>query len=171
MFLTRILRLGFSNDLGCIVGKEDGTVAVGFEVDANVKSGRGVMQVLDASRSHDYRKFQDFLDIFRRCTVGVGSLHQSNLELVTQTSLFCHLGEEDCTKCSDPITIEQTEDPIGVIEVIDDSVSVAIKRAASFVWAGFDAWRRFLLGLDIVRATLYRLAYRTACCGDPYIKV
>ena len=38
--------------------------------------------------------------------------------------------------------------------VVDDTVSIAVKRAAAVKWAGVRAWRGPLFGLDVVGTTL-----------------
>jgi hypothetical protein len=38
--------------------------------------------------------------------------------------------------------------------VVDDTVSIAVKRAAAVEWGGVRAWRGSLFGLDVVGATL-----------------
>jgi hypothetical protein len=38
--------------------------------------------------------------------------------------------------------------------VVDDAVSIAVKRAAAVEWRGVRAWRGSLFGLDVVGTTL-----------------
>ena len=62
-----------------VVLKQNGSMAISFEVYANVKLGSCGVQMFDTSRHADYREAQNFLDVFGRRTVSVGRLHHPHL--------------------------------------------------------------------------------------------
>ncbi len=64
-----------------MVGEDDGAVAVGFEVDADVEAARGVVEVFYACRGADGGELEDFGDVVCAGAVGVGGLDEADFEL------------------------------------------------------------------------------------------
>jgi hypothetical protein len=151
---ARTLRLGLANGADGVVGEKNGAVAVGFEVDADVVAGGGVVEVLDAGVGALNGQLEHFLDVFSRGTIGVGSLDDAYLELGVDASNAGHVCEEGCTEGGDAVAVEEVEG-LGVVGVVvDNAVGVAIEGAEASVRLGGEACRTTLFGLDEVGATL-----------------
>lgn len=123
--------MAFDNLDGVIV-EEDGTMTVGFEIDTYVESFGGVVKMFDTSRGTIDWQFHDFLDILGRGTIGICGLNHTNLQFVTNASDSRLVSNEISGQGCYTVTIEQMEFLVVIYEVIDNSVRVPIKRAASF---------------------------------------
>ena len=64
ILLARRLWLSVPNELDSWIGEENSAMTVSLEVDTNIESLRGVVEMLDASRRADNRKLEHLLDIF-----------------------------------------------------------------------------------------------------------
>jgi hypothetical protein len=157
--LQRVLlsgRLGFRvlNDLQSILRESDGTVTVGLEVDTDVESQSGVVEVLHTSVGANDGELEHLLDVVGTGTVGIGGLNDTNLQLLCNTSIAGKIANERGRESGDAITIQKAEDIALVNEVIDQAVRIAVQGGASIEGNGLGGGRGTLLGLDIVGTAL-----------------
>jgi len=99
--------------------EDDGAVAVGLEVDANVESSGGVVEVLDARRGADDGQREDLVDVVCACAVGVGGLHDADLEGGGEASGLGEVAEEGGCEGGDAVAVEEDEARGGVGGVVD----------------------------------------------------
>lgn len=130
ILLARRLRLSLPNELDGWIGEENSAMTVSLEVDTNIESLRGMVEMLDAGRSADNRKLEHLLYIFGRSAVGVGSLDETNPQLFAKTCIPSHFCKEDSTKGCNAVAIKQMEDFVLIKVVENNAVSIAIERAA-----------------------------------------
>jgi hypothetical protein len=131
MLLARGLRIVAFDDVDGVVIEEDCAVAIGFEVDTNVKSFSGVMQMFDTSWGAIHWQFHHLLYVFGRGAVGVSGLDDPNLELVANTSNSRLISDEVGGQSCYPVTIKEMEFFIFIDEIIDYAISISIERAAT----------------------------------------
>ena len=118
------------------VGEDDGAVAVGFEVDADVEFSGGVMEVLDARVGADDGEFEVVSDVVRGSAVGVGGLDDADFEFFREAGAFGEVADEEGGKGGDAVAVEEAEGVFRVDEVVDYSVSVAVEGCTSGKWGG-----------------------------------
>lgn len=63
-------------------------MAVGLEVDADVKVLGCVVEVLDSSGSADNWQIEGLLDVLGRCAIGVRGLYDTDLQLLSKTGFL-----------------------------------------------------------------------------------
>ena len=108
------------------VGEEDGAVAVGFEVDADVEFGRGVVEVLDARVGADDGQLEVVRDVFGAGAVGVRRLYDADLES-RETGALGEVADEEGGQSGDAVAVEEAEAVFRVDKVVDYSVSIAVE--------------------------------------------
>jgi len=89
-----------------VVREDHGAVAVGFEIDTNVELFGCVVQVLHAGGCAVDLELEVIFNVLRGGAVGVGGLHNSNLELICQSTLANGVAEEGCYEGRDAVTVE-----------------------------------------------------------------
>lgn len=112
-------------------GEEDCAVSVGFKIDADIKPVSCCMKMFDSSRCAFDVEFEDFLDVFSGCTIGVSGLDNSDLNTLETccANLFCN--EEGCESCN-TVTVEKGELTTVIDVIVDNSVGITVKGAAAF---------------------------------------
>ncbi|KND90179.1 hypothetical protein TOPH_05174 [Tolypocladium ophioglossoides CBS 100239] len=148
------LRLLRPEDAHRLLGEDDGAVAVGLEVDANVELARGVVQMLDTRGRADNGELQVLLDVVGAGTVGVSSLDNTNTEVVLQTSGVDEVANEGGGERRNAIAVQHEESSVRIDPVVNETVSIAIERAASHTKDGLRVLGSSLLGLDKVGTAL-----------------
>lgn len=93
-FLTRIAGFVGGNGVESVVGEDDGAVAVGLEVDADVELFGGVVEIFDTGGSAVDLELQVFFYVFGGCAIGVCSLDNPDLELVCEVGLADEVSKE-----------------------------------------------------------------------------
>jgi hypothetical protein len=148
------LWLRLSDELDGWVGEEHSAVAIRFKVHTDIEALGSVVEVLDASRRANYRKFEHLLYIFGGSAVSVCSLNKTDPQLFAETCISSHFSKKNSAKRRNAITIEQMKHFIVIEVVVDNTVSIAVKRAAAVQWGSVRAWWGPLFGLDVVGTTL-----------------
>lgn len=97
--LQRVLlggRLGLRvlNDLKSVLREGDGAVTVGLEVDTDIESQSGVVEMLHTSVGANDGELEHLLDVVGAGTVGIGSLNDTNLQLLRNTSIAGEIANE-----------------------------------------------------------------------------
>jgi hypothetical protein len=98
--------LRLSDDLDGRVGEEHSAVAISFKVDTDIEALGSVVEMLDASRRANYRKFEHLLYIFGGSAVSVCSLNKADPQLFAETCISSHFGKKDSAKRCNAITVE-----------------------------------------------------------------
>ena len=129
-------------------------MTVGLEIDTNVELLSGMMQVFDTSRGAVDLELQVLLDVVGSRAVGIGSLHHTNLDRVSQARLADKITEERGDKRGDPVAIKKAEHVVLVLEVVDNAVGISVEGAATVVRSDLGGWRSTLICLDVVGAAL-----------------
>lgn len=135
------------------VGEEDGAVAVGFKVDADVEFGRGVVEVLDARVGADDGQLEVVRDVVGAGAVGVRGLYHADLEF-RETGALGEVADEECGQSGDAVAVEEAEAVFRIDEVVDYSVSITVERCTACEWAGLRRGRSALAGFDKICAAL-----------------
>lgn len=84
------------------------------------------MEVLDASRCADDGEAEGLGDIGCRGTIGVCGLDYTNPE-VGQPNGLDKVCDEGSSKGGNLVSIKQAEYAVGIIEVINNSISIAVE--------------------------------------------
>lgn len=79
-----------------MLAEDDGAVAVGLEVDADVELCSGVVQPLYAGGGADYREAERLLDVLCAGSVGVGGLDDADFEIIAQLCIASEVTDEGC---------------------------------------------------------------------------
>ncbi|PNY27137.1 Uncharacterized protein TCAP_02931 [Tolypocladium capitatum] len=132
------LRLLLPEDAHRLLGEDDGAVAVGLEVDANIELARRVVQMLDTRGRADNGEFLD----------------NTNTEVVLQASGVDEVANKGGGERRNAIAVQHEESSVGVDPVVDETVSIAVERAASRARDGLGVLGSSLLGLDKVGTAL-----------------
>lgn len=106
--------------------EEYGAVAVCFKINSAVELSRGVVEMLDTGRCADDGETESLGDVACRGTVGICGLDHTNPE-VGQTDSLNEVCDEGSGEGSNLVTIKEVEDAVSIIEVIDDSISIAVE--------------------------------------------
>lgn len=149
----RLWLLG-ANGADSLLGEDDGAVAVGLKVDADVELGGGVVEPLDTGWCADSWEAEGLGDVVGGGTVGIGSLDDTDLQVLCELGLARKVTDEGGRESSDLVAVEETETVLWVLEVVDDSVGVTVEGATAIVWLGLERWWSTLLGLDEVGTAL-----------------
>lgn len=132
-------------------------MAVGLEVDANVKLAGGVVQVLDTSGSADDGELQVLLNVCGASAISIGGLDDSDSQLLLQASGTDKVADEGGIEGGDAVSVQHEETRVRVSPVVDQTVCITIERAASGFGGGLEVGRGSLLGLDEVGTALRTL--------------
>ena len=94
------------------------------------------------------------------CTgaVSIGGLYDTNFELSAKTSVAGEITNEEGREGGYSITVEEAEAGILVEIVVDQAISIAVKRAASFERRGLGGGWWTLTCLDEVCSTLGKIS-------------
>jgi hypothetical protein len=128
-----VLRLGwrlglvFLDGLQRVVGENGGAVAIGFEVDTNVKLLCGVVKILHSCRRAGDREAEVLLDVVRRCAIGVRSLYDTDLDLVREARCAYKIAKEGRHKCSNAVTVKESEHVLVILEVVYNTISITVE--------------------------------------------
>lgn len=110
--------------------------------------------MLDARGRAVHLELEVLLHVLRGCAVGVGCLHDANLDGVGEAGEADLVAQKGGDERGDAVAIKKTENVVGVFEIEDDAVGVAIKGAAAVARAGLGSGRGTLVGLDEVGTAL-----------------
>ena len=86
MLLSWRLWLLGADGADSLLGEDDGAVAVGLEVDADIEFGGSVVKPLDTSWCANGWELECLGDIVGGCAVGVSSLDDTNLQLIASSA-------------------------------------------------------------------------------------
>jgi hypothetical protein len=113
------LRRGRREEGDGVVGEDDGAVAVGFEVDADVEAGGSMVEVLHACGGADRGQLEHFGDVVRGSAVCVSGLDEADFELGGEACLLGEVCEEEGGERGDAVAVEELE--LGrLVEVVVD---------------------------------------------------
>lgn len=110
LLLARVARLVLLDDIECVRREDDSSVAVGFEIDTNIELLCSVVQVLDTRGRTVNLEFEGLLNVLSSSTVSVGSLDNTNLDLLCESTLAYRITKERSYERSDAVSVEKTED-------------------------------------------------------------
>lgn len=119
-----------------VLTEENGAVAIGLEIDAHVVAVGSVVEVLDTSVGGLELQLQGLLHVSGGSAVGIGSLYDTNVDLLANASLTGHLSNERGSKRCNAIAVEEAEGVLVVIVVVNDAISISVQRAAALVGRG-----------------------------------
>lgn len=139
-------------------GEDDGSVAVGLEVNTNIEASCRVVKMLDAGRSENKLQAKMFLNIAGCGTVGISRLDNTNVELLNETRLTGKVTNEGCCECSNAVTVQETEDIVLIIEVEDNAISIAIQRTAPVKRGRLGGRGTTLVGLYVIGTALLHVS-------------
>lgn len=111
----------------------------------------------------DDLQFQHFLCVLGGGAIGVGRLHEADVELALQPGGSSQVDDEDGAERSDAIAVQEMKDLVFVGVVVDDTVGITVKGGAAFVWAGVRFGGSTLFGFDIVGAALDSISSYPDC--------
>jgi hypothetical protein len=155
MELTRRHWFLLVDDADGLVGEFDRPMPIRLEVHADIEVARSrVVEVLDARLGADDLQLQDVAGVLGRRAVGVGGLHEANVEFLLETRAAGEVDDEDRGEGGDAVAVEEVEDLLLVGVVVDDAVGVAVEGAAAFVGVGIGLGGSALLGFDVIGAAL-----------------
>lgn len=152
--LGRRLRLGVLNGLQGGLRESDGTVTVGFKVDANIEAQGRMVQMLNTGIGANGRQLQDLLDVVRARTIRISSLDDADLELLRNSSAARKIADEGGRKSGNAVTIKQPESVALVDEVVHDTIGITIQRGTAVKSSCLGGWWGPLFRFDIIGTTL-----------------
>lgn len=135
--LPRIAWLVLLDVLECVVREDDRTMAVSLKVDTDVELLGGMVEVFDPSRRAVDLQFKILLNVLGRCAVRICGLYNTNLECISKSTLTYQIAKERCHKSCNSVTVKKSENVLCVLEVVDDTVGVAVERTASIASSSF----------------------------------
>lgn len=98
------------------------------------------------------RTNEDVCEVVGGSAVGVGRLHDPNLQL--QPRLPDEVNEEPRDQPSNLVPVEQVKDALAIGVIVDDAIGVPIKRAIPLIRHQRGPRRGLLLRLDVVGSAL-----------------
>jgi hypothetical protein len=101
-------------------------VAVGLEVHADIETKSGVVKVLHTGVGADDGELQHLLDVVGTRAVGVGSLDDTNLELLGNASATSEVANERRSESGDAVTVKEAENIALVNKVVDQAIGVTV---------------------------------------------
>jgi hypothetical protein len=152
----RLWFVALLNEVEAVGVEEDGTVAVGLEVDTDVVLGGGLMvEMLHTRGGNGDWETERLLDECGGGAVGVRGLNDTNLE-VAETSGLGEVGEEGSRKRGNLVTIEKVKGSVLGGIVVDNTISITVKGGITTEWDDVQPWRELLLSLDKIGSALNR---------------
>ena len=94
------------------------------------------------------------LDILGGCAIRISSLHDTDVDAVGETGEAYLIPKKRSNECCDAVPVKEAEDRVGIFEVEDDTVGIAIERTATVVWPSLGRRRGALVGFDKVSTAL-----------------
>lgn len=94
------------DDINGIVVEKNCAVAIGFEIDPNVKSFGGMMKMFDTSGGAINWQFHHLLNVLGRGTIRIGSLDNTNFELVANAGYSRLIRDEVSCQGCDSISVK-----------------------------------------------------------------
>lgn len=149
----RLWVLGADSSNG-LLGEYNGAVTVGLKVNADVKLGGSMVEPLHTGWCADSWQLEGLGDVVGAGAVGVSSLNNTDLQLVSELGLASKVANKGSGQSGNLISVQKSETVLWVLKVVDDSVCVSIEGAAAVVWLSFQSWRSSLLGLYEIGTTL-----------------
>lgn len=152
--LGRGLRLGALNGLQGVLRESNGTMAVGFKVNANVEAHGGMVKMFNTGVGTDGLKLQHFFNVIRAGAIRVGGLNDTNLEVLRNTSTSGQIANEGGGQSGNAITVKEAEDVALINKIVDQTVRVTVQGGATVESRGLRRWRSTLFGLHKIGTAL-----------------
>lgn len=86
-----------------------------------------MVKMLHTSIRADNWKFKHLLDVVSARAVCIGSLNNTNFELLRDASTPRQITDERSSKSSDTVSIKKPEDVCFIDEVVDHAIGIAIQ--------------------------------------------
>jgi hypothetical protein len=154
ILLSGRLRLLLAEDAEGLLGEDYSSMAVGLEVNTDIELARSMVKVFDASGCANDGELKVLLDVGSASTVGIGCLNDTYPEVVLKSSRANEVTDERGIQGGDTVAVEHEETSVGVNPVVNQTVSITVKRAASHARDGLGAGRSSLFGLDKIGTAL-----------------
>lgn len=94
------------------------------------------------------------LDVLGGCAIRISGLHDTDIDAVGEAGKAYLIAQERGHEGGDAVPIQEAEDRVGVFEVEDDTVGIAIEGAATIVGACLGGRWSALVRFDEVGAAL-----------------
>ncbi len=87
-------------------------------------------------------------------------MDNADFKIMGEAGFSCEIADKGCAEGSDLVAVEEAEARFRVDEVVDQAISISVKRARAVVRAGFGRWRSPLFGFDKVSTALKKFVSR-----------